>query len=268
MQYFTDFKLKNSFNLPCIVQEIWFPESDSELAKVYTEQGDAKILSGCTNILCRPLVNKVISLKHMPKRIDSSETERSVIINCDANTSTHKLVKYLLEKNCGGLEGLYSLPGSVGGAIVMNAGSGNSCITDNLVFVNFIDKSGEENMILKNHLYLERRYSIFQSMSCVIKSAYFCFPKKRVDLELLDKTKQHRKSFPKYPSAGGIFVNWHDLKPYSEKLIGLSVNDAEVSHMPNIIINKGHATFDDVLKLIVKIQGIVQANLKLEVEII
>ena len=72
---------------------------------------------------------------------------------------------------------------------------------------------------------------------------------------------------PKGYSAGGVFNNWHKLKPYTKKLVGLSVGDAYISDSINIIVNRGKATAKDVLCLIDKVRKIVKSPLHLELRL-
>jgi UDP-N-acetylenolpyruvoylglucosamine reductase len=104
-------------------------------------------------------------------------------------------------------------------------------------------------------------------MNRVVTDICFTFPKKAISKEKLEKAKIHRKKIP-YPSAGGIFVNWHELKPYQDKLIGLTEGGMKVSDMVNIIHNYGNGTYVDIMTLIYKIEDIVKKPLELEVKIL
>lgn len=269
MQYVENHNLINSFHLPCKVSRAWFPETYFELKEILINEPTANIVADCTNILCQPFVDKAICLTKMPKEISLiNDSNDKYIILCNANVKSNVFIKYLLNNKISGYEDLYGLPGRLGSAIYGNSGSGATCISDYLTFVIALDRKGNSWVFKKEDLNFKRRYSILQDLNYVITDICFTFPKQSIDKDKLKKAKQHRLNFPKYPSAGGIFVNWIELKPYIKDLVGLKVGDAEVSHMANIIVNKGNATFEDVMNLIYQIKRIVNKPLELEVKII
>jgi len=268
MLYYTNFYLKNynSFHLDSIVKEIWFPENCGELQSLLIELKGQKfyVLSYGTNVLLNGTINKIICLRKMPN--DMIWISKNCLC-CHANVSTQKVIKNVINHNYSGMEGLLGIPGSIGAAIIGNSGSGNYCISDYLKNIETIDFDGNLYSYHKYQLKFKRRYSYLQNKSEIIINATFKFDKIGVNqLEIINAI-EHRKSFPKYPSAGGIFKNWHELKPYSDKLIGLKVGDAEVSEKVNIIVNKGNATYNNIISLINKIKSIVKEPLELEVKI-
>jgi len=267
MQYYNDFSLKNynSFKLESTAKEIWFPESLSELIEILNivKTSSFYIIAGGTNIILKPVVNKIISLTKMPKKIKKYEN----LFVVDANVITNSLINNMIKSKMVGLEGLIGIPGTIGGAVVMNAGSGKYCISDYLIGVKTIDYTGKMYYYTKEQLKLSRRYTILQDKKEVVTKCIFQFKKGIINEEELEKAKLHRQSIPKEPSAGGIFLNWHLLKPYEKILIGLSSGDAKISDKVNIIINKGSATYDNIISLISTIQELIP-ELKLEVKII
>ena len=204
----------------------------------------------------------------MPQSIDliNDNNDRCVIL-CDANVKSNTLISYFLLSWIGGYENLYGMPGRLGSAIYGNSGSGNTCFSDNLTFILTIDKDGKEHCFIKEDLKFGRRYSILQEMNHVITEICFTFPKKQVEQEKLEKAVIHRKKIP-YPSVGGIWKNWWALKPYQDKLIGLTEGEMKVSDMVNVIHNYGNGTYTDFMFLIEKIQQIVKEPLELEVKIL
>ncbi|MFW6130638.1 MAG: hypothetical protein ACOC56_05575, partial [Atribacterota bacterium] len=155
-----------------------------------------------------------------------------------------------------------------GGAVYMNAGSGKYNISDYLHSVKVFKADGSEIIYNKEYLDFKRRYSILQKSREIINSICFKFKKGRIDTKRIQETLEYRTQLPKYPSAGGIFKNWHELKPYRKKLVGLRVGDAVISDKVNIIVNKGNATYNDIVHLINKITEIVKINLKLEIKVL
>jgi len=269
MRYYKNFELTefNSFRLNSIAKEIWFPQSIDDLKYILKDLKDKNffILAGGTNVILKPEIDRIICLKLMPKYLKLAH-DSGVIVS--ANYSTASFILNAVEADITGLEGLYGIPGTIGGAIVMNAGSGKYTISDYLLAVTTIDFESNFHIYKKEDLKFSRRYSLLQDKNEILIDAIFDLKDGKPDLIELEKAKQHRKSLPKFPSAGGIFKNWHELKPYFYKLIGLRIGDAEISEKINIIINKANATYYDITQLINKIRSITLENLELEVKII
>lgn len=267
MLHYKNYELKTTLMLPCTVKEIWFPETEEELKELLYFYLDIPVIADGTNIVCKPVIERLICLRKMPNNLTGDFCKNFVIISCDANVKFYKLMRFTLDNNLGGFELLYGLPGTIGAAIYGNSGSGKGTISDNLAHVACIDREGNYKLYDKNRLNFSRRYSKLQDTGEVIVRANFIIEKKEIDLECLKEVKEHRMRIP-HRSAGGFFKNWHSLKPYSEELIGLRVGGAYVSEMVNVIVNDGTATFDDVMTLVDKIRKIVGEPLELEVRII
>ena len=268
MRYNKDFNLKkyNSFKLESYAKEIYFPETITDLQAVLVllRNKKFKILAGGTNVILRPEIDCVLSLDKMPQKINFYDGATIVT----ARVPTISFILEAIKNNIIGIEGLIGIPGTIGGAIVMNAGSGKYTISDYLLAVTTMNLEGNIRVYQSPDLEFGRRYSILQEKKEILIDAVFDFKHGFPNQEEIDKAKAHRKTIPHYPSAGGIFKNWHSLKPYAEKLIGLRVGDAEVSESINIIVNKKNATFEDIMTLIEKISYIVRKPLELEVKIL
>lgn len=271
MHYYRNYELKmfNSFRLNSTANEIWFPESVIELTALVKILRDKKfyILSGGTNVLLAEKIDRVICLRDFSRRKMAISTNN---VYATASIPTCEFVRQINAANIKGIEGLYGMPGLLGGAIIMNAGSGKYSISDFLATVETLDFKGNINKYNKEELQFKRRYCSLQEKNEIIISTGFEFSEIGVDKEEISKSIKHRLSLPKFSSAGGVFSNWHVLKPFKDKLVGLRVRDAEVSDRINIIINKGNATFRDILELIYKIRQITKNEdyLRLEVKII
>ena len=100
----------------------------------------------------------------------------------------------------------------------------------------------------------------------IILFACFRFSNKKIDEDLLNKTKLYRRKFIKKPSAGGIAKNWYVLKKHKQELKQLSFNNLQLSDSINILYNTGNATFEDVIDAIDKIKSVV-SELDLEIKI-
>ena len=172
----------------------------------------------------------------------------------------------LLAKNaCKGGEWIIGIPGTVGGAIFMNAGSSSFEISNHLLSVQVIDKETLEIInIDKKDLTFQYRFSIFQENKLILLSAKFNF-EPQGNKELISKlTKENLKikteSQPyNMPSFGSVFKNPKNY--FAGKLIeelgfkGFQLGGAQVSTMhANFIVNKSNASSEDIYNLITLIQ--------------
>ncbi|WP_213357499.1 UDP-N-acetylmuramate dehydrogenase [Chlamydiifrater phoenicopteri] len=168
------------------------------------------------------------------------------------------LGRYTTKKNLGGLEFASGIPGSVGGAIFMNAGAQGQSTSDSVLRVEAITPEGKIVSYSKSELKFEYRSSRFQSVSEFILSAEFQLYNNPASIKLEASYKEKRVASQPYNqfSAGCIFRNPSKDMP-AGKLIeecglkGLSVGDAIISPLhANFIVNRGAAKAKDVLKLI------------------
>lgn len=178
-----------------------------------------------------------------------------------------------------GLEHTISIPGSLGGAIVQNAGSCGKQIGDLIKGVEVLTGEGEIKTLKQESLDFGYRSSCFKQPGQIILQAELELIRgKRGDIEaeMKDILKQRRERFPlNYPNAGSIFKN--PAGEYAASLIeqagckGMSCGGAQVStRHANFIINRAQATCQDVLELMSMVQDKVFSNfnLKLEPEIV
>ncbi len=268
MRYYRNFQLKNynSFGLQSTAGEAWLPESIEELQELVIKLKGMKffVLAGGKNVLLKPKIDKIICLNLMPQYLYFLP----IGINISANYSTSYLVSKAIEYQFKDIEGLYGIPGTIGGAITMNAGSGGYTISDYLVSVTTINLEGSLYITDKKSLQFGRRYSILQDNNNIIISAHFNFKRGNVDLNKLKQVKDYRKNFPKGYSVGGIFKNWYALKPYEKEIRAIKSPNLVISKYLNLIINNGKATFEETIDFINQIRKIVKEPLELEVKIL
>ena len=157
------------------------------------------------------------------------------------------------------------IPGTLGGAICMNAGSNNLSLANNLISVKVINtKTLERFELEKKDITFKYRFSPFQDNDLVIISAKLFFEPKGNIEKLLETTKSNLKRKTEtqpydLPSFGSVFKNPHNN--YAGKLIeelglkGFKIGDAEISTMHgNFIINNSSANSKDIFDLITVIQ--------------
>lgn len=198
---------------------------------------------------------------------------KKVIVNStslyvESGYSFSRLGKEITKLGFSGFEFANGIPGSVGGAVYMNAGAYGSSTGDFLDFVEFLDPHGEIHRWPQKTLQFGYRYSSLQGIRGSIVAASFILPKQNLDSKDLQKRNiQNRILSQPYKelSCGCIFRN--PVETTAGKIIdlcglkGLSIGDAEVSNIhANFIINRGRATSKDVLELIELVQSRVFAR--------
>lgn len=188
-----------------------------------------------------------------------------VTLYAEAGASLKSLANKALELGLGGLEAISGIPGTVGGAVYMNAGAYGSEIKDVVSKIRYIKDDIIAEIDVSEANFAHRR-SIFQDKGYIILGAYFKLEKKgKKDIEEAqrDYTKRRKDKQPlEYSSAGSVFKRPEGY--YASKLIedaglkGLSVGGAMVSKKHSgFIINTGSASFDDVVTLIEKVKAII-----------
>jgi UDP-N-acetylmuramate dehydrogenase len=176
-------------------------------------------------------------------------------------------------KGWSGLEFASGIPGSVGGAVFMNAGANGTETSDTLVSVDFIDEHGQQQLLKKEDLCFSYRTSPFQKMSGAIVGATFQLtPSLQARHRQMEMISYRMKTQPyQEKSAGCIFRNCASSSAGALidrcGLKGLSVGGAKVSELhANFIINAGEALATDVLTLIALIQAQVKEQTGIELE--
>ena len=160
-----------------------------------------------------------------------------------------------------GLEFAYGIPGSVGGAVYMNAGAYGGEMKDRLLWVEYLAPTGEIVRLEQEQLSLSYRHSRFMEEgmqgSCIVRAAFGLQrgEKAAIQSEMDRILNQRRQKQPlEYPSAGSTFKRPQGA--YAAQLIdecglkGFTVGGAQVSEKhAGFVINTGKATCADVLEL-------------------
>ena len=187
----------------------------------------------------------------------------------------------LLKNKIGGFEFASGIPGTIGGAIKMNAGAYGGEFKDIVEEVECLDEKNNIIILTNSECQFSYRHSIFSDNKLVIIS---CKLKLYEDTEENIKRKmnenfQNRKEKQpiEYPSAGSTFKrgeNYITAKLIDEcGLKGYTIGGAQVSEKhAGFIINKGNATAKDIIDLIEYVKKVVYEktgnDIKLEIEII
>jgi len=220
----------------------------------------------------------VIKLGPGLDQLDINDTE----ITVGGGYSLVSLATSISKKGLSGLEFASGIPGSVGGAVYMNAGAHGSDISRILTKAHILFDDGSMEWLTVEEMEFSYRTSILQKKrpGIVVEAVFKLAQGDRAAIVAqMQKNKDYRKETQpwNFPCAGSIFRN--PLPNYAGKLIedaglkGYSIGGAKISEMHgNFIVNAGNATADDVLSLIQYVKDTIfnlyQVKMETEVEII
>ena len=259
-----------------------FPKNKQDLIKIIKIINENKIqltiLGSGSNVLVSDngIRGVVISLKNSLKQIEVADN----ILYAECGTMLGKIVKYAVKNDLIGLENLNGVPGTLGGALIMNAGAWGGEISENLVHVELINSKSEVKKIQKKDLNFSYRQSSFDKDDILLSAK---FNLKKADKNIIKENfmvaqSGRKKSQPlNKRSAGSLFKNPKNSS--AGKLLddaglkGFSIGDAKISEKhANFFINDGNASSSDMLMLIKKAHQEVKdrfnVNLSLEVRLL
>ncbi len=199
-------------------------------------------------------------------------------IRAEAGISLARLARLAQEASLTGLEFASGIPGTLGGAVVMNAGAYGGEMKDLLTEVTVLTPRGEVRTLPAEALSLGYRTSCIPENGYIVLEAELRLAQGRADAiqAAMDELARKRKLRQplEYPSAGSMFKRPPGY--FAGKLIeeaglrGFSVGGAQVSEKHcGFVINRGQATAEDVLKLCAEVSRIVyeKSGVKLEMEV-
>lgn len=267
-------KKYNSYHLEAVGRKVYFPETDEDFIRLYGPEfkGVQKILlgGGYNIVLTREFYADelfIIVDKHYAKTVvkDLRGQEGKKHIYSQAGQKLDVLSELAYKNGLTGLEYFLDIPGSLGGAIYMNAGSKGEDICSLINWVRYLDTTTGE--ILKRSLSSSEfsyRQSIFQSTgNLVVLDCELALPlHDRIAIRnKMDENKALRWSMQprNFPNAGSVFKRppGHYVGQLIEELglKGYQIGGAAVSEKhAGFIVNKGNATGKDIKNLIEYIQ--------------
>jgi len=267
---YTTFKIGGKAWALCEVMSL--RELKELLIYLTQEQIPYFVLGNGSNILVSDSGFKGVAIKLRGEfeKLDS----KNGILTAGAGVNISYLLRYCMENGLGGLEFLAGIPGTVGGAVFMNAGAFGGEVLDKVEKLMIVNPFGE--VILKEKKELEFSYrKMHIDNGAVVVNVWFSMKpcnkeeiKKRISFYIQLK----KKSQPiNCLSAGCIFKN--PKEDYAGALIekaglkGKRIGDAEVSKLhANFIINKGNSSASDVMSLIKIIRDKVKHENGIELE--
>lgn len=228
------------------------------------------VLGGGSNVLAPDggLNQLVIQLTQCCKEISRSDRQgdHGVDVTVGGGARTRRLLRYCMEEGLSGLEFMVGIPGTVGGALVMNAGTGDGCLADVLSWIEVLDERGGRIRLDRKDLSPVYRSMGLSKGWIVLSGGFRLSFAQNGDLArhmLSEKMRLRMRTQPlALASAGCIFKNPPGFSAGflidRAGLKGLRVGDAEVSEKhANWIVNRGNARARDILDLIEHIEKLV-----------
>jgi UDP-N-acetylmuramate dehydrogenase len=193
-----------------------------------------------------------------------------------AGTPIDTMVDFAAKKGLAGLEFLAGMPGSLGGAVWMNARCYDRELSDVIHAVQVLDRNGVSVITPKKEEFsykkspFQGKDSLILAVSLKVESAD---PREIGEKAAFYRKDREEKGHYRYPSAGSVFKNTRAFGKPAGQIIdelglkGLAVGDAQVAPWHgNIIINRGNARSDDILTLVETLERRVKEALGLELE--
>lgn len=197
------------------------------------------------------------------------------ILTCFAGTTLKELADFCIENSLTNLEFSCGIPGSVGGAIFMNAGAYGGEIKEVVQKVEVFTRDGEKKTYTNEQMQFSYRHSVIQETKEIISKVYFKMDKGNKEeivakVEYLNKQRSDKQPL-EYPSCGSVFKRPEGY--FAGKLIqdaglqGLTIGGAQVSKKhAGFMVNVNNATCEDYKNLIKKVQEKVLENSGVELE--
>lgn len=238
------------------------------------------VLGGGSNLVVSDdgIDGTVICTRSMNKIELLQEAQGTLLLRCAAGTLMDDIAAFCETNSISGLETFSGLPGTIGGAVYMNARCYERSISDVLENVLYLDtKIGTAATYHFNGKDWAYKKSPFQNSGNIILEATLKCSRGNADQIKAENAHyiedRKNKGHFKFPSAGSVFKNNHDFGSPSGKIIdeaglrGFSIGGAQIAPWHgNFIINTGTATAKDIHDLVLYITETVKRKTGFELE--
>lgn len=246
-------------------------ENENELIDLFKKDQNYYILGNGTNTL---ISDEYLDINFVSlKKLDKIKLLENNEVYVQAGSDLSQFIKFLYEKNLGGIENLTGIPGCMGGLINMNAGAYGTTIFEKIKSVRvFKPEENKIEDILKENIKFEYRTTEIKKNKWIVLSAIFSL-ETGFNKELSDeKIKLRQNNHPlDYPNLGSTFKNPENM--FAAQIIsdcnlkGYQIGNMQISEKhPNFLINKGDAKFSDVIQLIEYIKKTVYEKTKINLD--
>ncbi len=254
------------------------PKNEKELSAAVTACVKARVpymaVGSMSNVI--PSDGKInIVFLSMVKGFKKAELKGKTVIKAGAGMSVNAFNMFAARHSLKGAEFLAGIPGTIGGAVYMNAGAFGKNVSMIVSRVYAINKKGESVVLEKDKCRFSYRKSVFQKNGFVITAAEFKLKKgdsAEIKSEIKKIIKLRHEKHPWQPSAGSFFKNSYPSYTAGKVieaagLKGKSIGGAAVSEKhANFIINKGGAKASDIKRLAAFIKKEVYKKFKIRLK--
>ena len=263
-----------SFKIGGPVAELWLPQTKLDLTDAFAKLkrcGVTPLLFGNgSNLLFSDETKDIIAVKTVPS-LGAVKLLGDTAVYAECGVTLARLALFAAENSLAGLEFAHGIPGSVGGAIYMNAGAYGGELGQAVRCVDILTAEGELTSLTREQCDFSYRHSVFHDNGAIVLSAVFDLsPSRETDI----RAKMHELSVARremqpleYPSAGSAFKRpaaKNGEPQFAAAMIdecglkGFRVGGAAVSNKhAGFVVNLGGATCDDVLRVLEHVQTVV-----------
>ncbi len=241
-----------------IGEKIIFPLTKRGLTEALKNE-DAYIFGNCSNVIFPDEgIKKTLIITTKLKNVSAKADGEYTYITAETGASLSSVSKLALDNSLAGLEFAHGIPGTVGGAVFMNAGAYGGEIKDVFYSCLCLDEKGNEVTLYSDDMNFSYRKSLLQERKLIMIEAVFRLKKgEKAEIKALMEDLMNRRKTKQpleYPSVGSFFKRPEGY--FAAKLIedaglkGFSVGGAKVSEKHSgFVINTGGATTKDILEL-------------------
>jgi len=274
MKKHTSFRIGGPADLMIIPSDVEQIKKAYEVLKAYDIP--VMVMGNGSNLLVRDKGIRGAVIK-IAERFSRAEV-KGESIQAQSGILLSALSRIALNASLTGLEFASGIPGTLGGAVTMNAGAYGGEMKDVIQWVSVLDEDNNIKVLNKDQLDLGYRTSIIQSSRMIVLETFLelrkgDYEQSKALIQELTRRRQEKQPLS-YPSAGSTFKR--PVGYYAGKLIqdaglrGMRVGDAQVSELhTGFIINLGNATAADVIELIEQVKTRVkqQSGVELQPEV-
>ena len=274
----TSFKIGGNADIFIKARNIEIVKYVLEITKKYNIK--LTILGNGTNVLVKDNGIRGIVMSIAMDKIEIEKNDEDVIVKIEAGAKVPAVAIELQKEGIEGFEFASGIPGTIGGAIRMNAGAHSKEMKDVVIKTICIDYDGnifelsnsDQKFEYRNSIFAMNKYIILQT---VLKLNYGS--KEEIQKKMNEYRTYRKEKQPTLPSGGSTFKRGTDF--ITAKLIdecglkGYKIGGAEVSKMhAGFIVNSDNAKAEDVLELVEYVKSKVyekfEKNIELEIEIL
>lgn len=272
-----DLTLYNSYRIKSTCKKAYFPNTEEEVIKFYSDKKPFVLLGSGHNIILSKNYYDSSFLIFNGNFTGISVDKEKGTIEAEAGITMLEISEIALEYSLSGVEIFYDIPSSLGGAVVMNAGASGEEIKDVLIKVRYLDLIDMKvKEIHRENMDFEYRNSFFQRNTDKVVLKVWLQLKKGDPLQIKNKMEaikeaRYSKQPKDFPNAGSVFKRpkgfYVGAMIDELNLKGFSIGDAQISEKHGgFIINTGNAQGEDIINLIDHVKAKVKERFKVDLE--